>query len=219
MWSPLILPAALVLLTGVVCFEIREHRVGLVATKTPLSLLFIVAVILQPHPVPSYYHLLLSGLAFCLFGDVFLALPQKQMFLPGLISFLIAHVCYILAFYYVTHINVFTYVGAIITFPVSAGIYLYLRPHLNSMNRPVIAYVIVISFMLCGAWSILGDSGILLKGRSSVFIAALCFYLSDVFVARDRFVKREHFNRIAGLPTYYAAQFLLAFSVAWIDPR
>ncbi|MBI4776159.1 MAG: lysoplasmalogenase [Deltaproteobacteria bacterium] len=218
MWSLFILPAALVLLAGVLHFENTEHRVGLVAAKTSLSLLFIVTAILQPHPVPDYYHVLLFGLAFCLIGDVFLALPQKRMFLPGLVSFLIGHVCYILAFLYVAHINAFTYLGAIITFPVSAGIYLYLRPHLNSMNRPVLAYVIVISIMLCGAWSILGDSGILLMGRISIFIAAVCFYLSDVFVARDRFVKKEYFNRVVGLPTYYVAQFLLAFSVAWIEP-
>ena len=217
MWNLFILTAALILLACTLHFENRERRVGRVATKTSLSLLFILAVTLQLHPIPGYYHFLLCGLIFCLFGDVCLALPRKRMFLMGLVSFLIGHVCYILAFFYVAHVNTFTWVGAIVTFPVSTGIYLYLRPHLNSMNRPVLAYVIVISIMLCGACSILGDTGIPLKGRSSVFIAAVCFYLSDVFVARDRFVKKENINRIVGLPTYYTAQFLLAFSVGWME--
>ncbi len=42
---------------------------------------------------------------------------------------------------------------------------------------------------------------------------ALSFYVSDVFVARDRFLKEEFINRLVGLPMYYAGQFLLAFSV------
>lgn len=46
-----------------------------------------------------------------------------------------------------------------------------------------------------------------------VFGGALLFYLSDIFVARDRFLKTSFLNRLVGLPIYYAGQFLLAFSV------
>jgi len=42
------------------------------------------------------------------------------------------------------------------------------------------------------------------------------FYISDLFVARDRFFKTEFSNRLLGLPLYYAGQFLLAFSVGLI---
>jgi uncharacterized membrane protein YhhN len=43
---------------------------------------------------------------------------------------------------------------------------------------------------------------------------ATLFYLSDFTVARDRFVPGAGFaNRAIGLALYYAAQFLLAFSV------
>ena len=47
----------------------------------------------------------------------------------------------------------------------------------------------------------------------TVFVGAVSFYLSDVFVARDRFLKSEFVNRLIGLPMYYCGQFLLAFSV------
>ena len=40
--------------------------------------------------------------------------------------------------------------------------------------------------------------------------AAVAFYLSDVSVARDRFVAPGFGNRIWGLPLYYAAQLLFA---------
>jgi uncharacterized membrane protein YhhN len=43
---------------------------------------------------------------------------------------------------------------------------------------------------------------------------ALAFAASDVFVARHRFVAPGPLNRTWGLPLYYAAQLLLASTVA-----
>jgi hypothetical protein len=50
----------------------------------------------------------------------------------------------------------------------------------------------------------------------AAFVGALGFYVSDVFVARQRFLKSEIVNRLIGLPLYYGGQFLLAFSVCLI---
>jgi uncharacterized membrane protein YhhN len=76
------------------------------------------------------------------------------------------------------------------------------------MLAPVRAYIVVISIMLClafGAWRA-GASPLLLLG-------ALSFYLSDLSVARDRFVQQDFFNRLWGLPAYYLGQLCLAMSV------
>ena len=49
--------------------------------------------------------------------------------------------------------------------------------------------------------------------REKMFLSGrIFFYISDLFVARNRFLKREFFNRLVGLPLYYTGQFLLAFS-------
>jgi uncharacterized membrane protein YhhN len=130
-----------------------------------------------------YYYCLLVGLTFCLGGDIFLALPQKMMFLFGLIFFLIGN------------------------------IFFWLRPHLGSMKAPVVLYVIIITIMVTGAWSVLGDSNLARSGRIMVFAGAFSFYFSDIFVARDRFLRKGFLNRLIGLPMYYTGQFLLAFSV------
>lgn len=45
---------------------------------------------------------------------------------------------------------------------------------------------------------------------------AVAFYVSDVFVARDRFMKGGFVNRLVGLPLYYAGQFLIAFSLGFL---
>ena len=81
------------------------------------------------------------------------------------------------------------------------------------MNIPVVLYVIIISIMVSGAWTVLGDPDLNRSGRIVVFIGALSFYFSDVYVARDRFMGQQFLNRLIGLPFYYAGQFLLAFSV------
>ena len=213
MLNVLIIILAAILLSGVLFFEKRENRRALVSTKTLLSLLFIVAVLIQPHPTPSYFHLLLAGLIVCMGGDVFLALPQGKMFLFGLVSFLLGHLFYILAFFSVAETSTWTWIGLLTVCVLSIWIYSWLRPHLGSMNIPVLLYVIIISIMFSGAWTVLGGLDLNRSGRIMVFVGALSFYFSDVFVARDRFIGRQFLNRLVGLPLYYAGQFLLAFSV------
>ncbi|MFC1516607.1 lysoplasmalogenase [Thermodesulfobacteriota bacterium] len=208
----IVVPAA-ILLTGLLYFEKRGNLKGNLPTKTLLSSLFIVVILIQPHLIYRYYQFLLAGLIFCLAGDVCLAVPGNKWFLAGLVSFLLGHLFYIFAFFYVAAPGLWSAAGATIFFFISTGIYFHLKPHLGSMNIPVLFYVVVITVMLSVAWSVLVDSGFALPGRVMVFSGALLFYVSDLFVARNRFLKKEFFNRLMGLPLYYSGQFILAFSV------
>ena len=212
----LIVVFAVVLLTGLLYAEKREKRTGMVPAKGILSSLFILAAVIQPHPVAAYYRFLLAGLLFCLVGDVCLALPQKKAFLVGLVSFLVGHVLYIFAFATVAGAGLWTLAGFPVVLVASGIVYLRLVPHLGAMKLPVLLYVLVITVMLTGAWAVLGETGIACSGRGMIFAGALLFYLSDLFVARHRFVKKELFNRLVGLPLYYAGQFLLAFSTGLV---
>ena len=81
MLNTVIVLAAVVLLVGLLFFEKNGELKGKLPTKTVLSGLFILTALLQPHPIPEYFYILLIGLIFCLGGDVFLALPQERMFL------------------------------------------------------------------------------------------------------------------------------------------
>ena len=216
MLNILIIFLAAGLLGGLLYFEKEVNRKGLIPTKTVLSCLFILTAVVQPHSNSGYYYLLLIGLFFCLGGDIFLALPQERMFLFGLVSFLIGHVFYVICFFYVADVNQWSLIGAFIGLIVSSTVFFWLRPHLGSMMVPVIVYVIVITAMVVGAWTIFGDGRFSLAARLLVFIGALIFYLSDIFVARERFLKSGLVNRLFGLPLYYLGQFLLAFSVGLI---
>ena len=204
------------LLAGLLYCEKKQILKAKLAVKTALSALFILTAVVQPHPIDSYYWLILLGLIFCLGGDVFLALPQEKMFRFGLVSFLLGHVFYVVAFLYVAGINFWTFIGLTIGVIISGGVYFWLRPHLGSMKIPVLCYIMVITAMVVGAWTVLAAGGLALAGRVLVFIGALGFYFSDIFVARQRFLKAEFFNRLVGLPLYYGGQFMLAFSVGFI---
>ena len=217
MVNSLIVAVAAILLIGLLFFEKEENTKGLLPVKAALSSLFILTSIVQSHPIPAFYRLVLVGLLLCLGGDIFLALQWKRMFFYGLICFLLGHILYIIGFFYTARISHWTWIGLVTVLVISLRVYVWLGPHLGAMKGPVLLYVIVITVMACGAWSVLGSPHLALTGRIMVFVGALSFYFSDVFVARDRFIKKEFLNRMMGLTLYYAGQFLLAFSVGLVQ--
>jgi uncharacterized membrane protein YhhN len=213
MLNVLIIILGILLLIGLLYFEKKKDRKPLIVTKSILSLLFVITALLQPHSVTAYYHYLLVGLIFCLIGDVCLALPQEKAFKAGLVAFLIGHVFYIFSFS--SLIPIFNWFSPLlfIIFGISAFIFFWLRPHLKSMLIPVLIYIVVITLMVSGAWAVFWKSSSQLSGRILILVGSLCFYFSDVFVARDKFIKEEYRNRLFGLPLYYTGQFMLAFSI------
>jgi uncharacterized membrane protein YhhN len=211
-----IIVVAAVLLSVVLLAEKRENRALLVPSKGALSVLFVLTSVMVARVFSTYQALLLAGLAFCLAGDVFLALPQRTMFLLGLISFLIGHGFYVGAFLVVGSAGTWTLGGALVFCGLSAGVYRWLSPHLGRMRGPVSVYILVITAMVACACSVFERASLPREARFLILAGAVLFYVSDLFVARDRFLKKEFLNRLAGLPTYYCAQFLLAFSTAFI---
>jgi len=81
------------------------------------------------------------------------------------------------------------------------------------MLIPVLIYIVIITVMVIGAWAAFWKSSFQISGRALILAGSLCFYFSDVFVARDKFIREEYQNRLFGLPLYYAGQFMLAFSI------
>ena len=213
MGSTVIVVLAAVLLVSVLFFEKKGRTKGVLLSKAPLSLLFILTALLQTYPLLGYYCLMLLGFLFCLGGDVFLALPQRRMFLFGLVSFLLGHVFYTIGFFMLASVNSATWIGGLLGVILGGWVFHWLKPHLGKMTIPVSVYILVITAMVVGAWSVVGDSGLAAEGRVGVFVGAILFYVSDIFVARNRFIKTEMKNRYIGLPMYYAGQFTLAFSI------
>ena len=138
----------------------------------------------------------------------------KRWFTLGLFAFLLGHVAYVVAF--ALHGMALAWAGVALAalLPVAALVLRWLLGRADaSLKGPVIAYVVVISAMVATAAGALG-----LGAHPLVLAGAIAFYLSDLTVARDRFVTRGFENRIVGLPLYYTGQVLLALSVATFAP-
>lgn len=211
-----VLVVAGVLLVGLIRAEKTNKPKKILTVKTPLSLLFIVAWTLQPAQNPLFSGLILAALVFCLGGDVLLGMGSDKAFLGGLISFLLGHVMYTAAFFMNADVGTFMAAAMIVLLVAAALVWRWLEPHLEEMKTPVLAYMVIISIMVCAAAGLAANSTLPGSARMVILTGAVLFYISDLFVARQRFVVDAIVNRQIGLPLYYAAQFLLAFSAAWV---
>jgi uncharacterized membrane protein YhhN len=181
------------------------------ALKPATSALFLLAAFLQD-PQQPYDWLVVAALLLSAVGDVALIPASRRWFLAGLVAFLLGHVAYALAFWSRPEPWIFRPLAVVAIAAASLATYAWLRPHLGSMLRPVVAYMTVITLMLAAAWS-LGPPG-WSAATVQIALAATLFYVSDLSVARARFVPGTGFaNRAVGLPLYYVAQFLFAYSI------
>ncbi|MCA9978876.1 MAG: lysoplasmalogenase, partial [Anaerolineales bacterium] len=176
----------------------------------PLTTLLIImmAVLIGSTATAAYKWLIAAGLILCLAGDIFLMLPPRY-FLAGLGSFLAGHWFYIAAFTLDG--------GAVLTWwllPLliyGVAIHSLLRRHLGKMRWPVIVYII---FILAMAWAALGRwSSVGSYSAALAAIGALLFVISDSVLAYDRFRQKFPAARVVVLSTYWAAQWLIAYSV------
>lgn len=188
----------------------RAQRRSLVFIAKPTaSVGFLVVAVASGAWDSSYGRWILAGLVLSLLGDVFLMFRGAVQFQSGLVSFLLAHVAYTAAFL-VAGVSVPWALAAAAAALVAAwSVLRWLLPHVDEdMRGPVLAYVVVISLMVSLAMGTLG------AGRTALIATgAALFYVSDLFVARDRFVTPSFVNTLVGLPLYYLAQVLLALSV------
>jgi uncharacterized membrane protein YhhN len=180
----------------------------------PLTVLLIIWIVLQS-PSSLYRYLIVAGLLFSLAGDIFLMLPRDR-FIPGLVSFLIAHLFYIAAF---------TLDGALarpsllaaIALLVYGGVMLrLLLPTLGKMRLPVMVYMLVILLMVWQAsnrWVNTWTMASLLA-----FAGAWVFAASDSVLALNRFRREFKSAQFLILTTYFAAQWLIALSVWYHAP-
>jgi uncharacterized membrane protein YhhN len=148
------------------------------------------------------------GLVLSWFGDLFLISKREPIFLAGLVSFLLGHVAYIAAFAMRGTTSVGLIVGAVATIAVAIPIARWLLGHVTGpLRNPVITYILVISVMVTVA------IGATFAGAPPLLITgAVLFFVSDITVARERFVQQGFVNRLVGLPLYYGGQILLAMT-------
>jgi len=186
--------------------------------KMSASTLFIILAVysLRVQELPDYfktsYYFLLVGLIFSWWGDLFLLWRHTILFFLGLVAFLLGHISYITAFLF-AQIDIYLFLSAFLVFMVPAiGIAIWLSPNLGAMRIPVYVYILIITLMLSlaiGVWASMG--------LWNLSLGALMFYISDIFVARDRFKVSDKWNLLIGGPLYFFGQLFIASSLIWLN--
>ena len=200
--------AVAVLLWG----EYREDRRVVWAAKPAASVFFVLTAISAGALASTYGLWVLAALILCMAGDILLIPKGEKSFLAGMGAFAAGHLAYVGAFASGgPSFSPLFFAGA-------AGMAIFallslrwLWPHLGAFRAPVAAYTTIIAIMV--AASFLASPPGHAAPSMLVIIGAAGFAVSDLAVARDRFVAPGFFNRLWGLPLYYGAQLLLAASV------
>lgn len=150
----------------------------------------------------GYGQILIGAMLLCCLGDMLLVKPgQGVMFQLGIAAFLVGHLLFAVAFASLPLNAVALAMAAVIAGLFAWRVIVWLQPHLDTfMQRAVIAYSLAISLMLvfaagAGWWPL---------------AAATMFAVSDLSVARDRFIAPGFANVVWGLPLYYVSQVAMA---------
>ena len=196
---------------GLLLAEWRGSQAGKWVAKPAASCGFLAVAWLAGAFEHSYGRGLMLGLVLCAVGDVLLIPPGTgRAFLLGIASFALGHAAYAWAF---VARGVHVIASSIAFAGMLAVVVLVLRwlgPRLPSdMRLPLRFYMAVIALMVAAAVGVSVRSG-----DSAIAVGAIAFALSDLSVARDRFVRAQLVNVLWGLPLYYFAQLLLAFTSA-----
>lgn len=194
-------------------------RVALeVVPKAIASLGFIGAALALGALDTFYGQTLLLALAWGFIGDVLLALRGSRLaFLFGIVAFLFGHLGYVMVFRLRGTDPQAIWISLGVLAVIGLGVWRWLAPHLSprpgprggpgvgpGMRGAVVAYIAVISLMVAFAVGTFA-----LRPSAVPLIGATMFWVSDLTVARQRFVRPSFWNRAVGLPLYYAAQFVL----------
>ncbi|MFM8304155.1 MAG: lysoplasmalogenase [Actinomycetota bacterium] len=190
---------------------VATHRRLLEYVAKPLTTVGLLAVAMTVDPVHADVRAAFAvALVLSLAGDVFLMLPGDRWFVPGLASFLLAHLAYVAGFALGPGSGAELLIGVLVVLVVSVpmGVRLIraVRRTRPELTVPVAAYVLVIAAMVASAtgW-----------GNAWAVAGAWLFFVSDALIGETRFVRPEvpRWGPLAVIVTYHLAQAGLVVSL------
>lgn len=180
-----------------------------IAKPLATALVFALAWRARPAVSARYRHFVLAGIACSLAGDVLLMLPG-DLFVPGLVAFLLGHACFIAALLGDSRFAVPVWpLLACLAYGIANLVALW-GAIAAPLRVPVIVYVAVLCSMAGQALAraLRGEAPARLAARG-----ALLFMLSDSVLAWDRFRGPLPLASLWVLATYYLALWWIARSV------
>ncbi len=178
----------------------------------PLATLLIAAMALSlANSEPVYRRWIIIGLLWSTLGDIMLMLPGDY-FLHGLLSFLVAHLAYLVAF--TRRERMFASAAPFVVYAlVAVAVLACLWEGIPAAMRiPVVIYVVALGAMAAQAaaiWSLRRD-----RASALAAVGGALFMFSDSLIAFNRFGEPFEASRVLVLASYWLAQWLIARSIA-----
>jgi uncharacterized membrane protein YhhN len=182
----------------------------------PLILLSLLAYYLLSVTRENRSMIVVMGILFSFFGDTFLLYEKEysMFFIFGLLSFLVAHIFYIVAYRQHRFEDTGDKLHGIqkirFAFPIilaGTGLVVILYPVLGDLQIPVVIYALVLTIMVVQALFRLhrtSDASFWM-----VFMGAVLFMLSDSILAINKFLGAISFASFWIMSSYILAQFLI----------
>ncbi len=188
---------------------LQENEMRWISKPLLMPVLMLLFYVASKRKNGKLFNLILAALFLSWCGD--LLLQAKNLFIPGLLSFLLAHVFYIIYFKNVVkNREGFFQMKPLLIIPVLLYVVLLLAilyPFLNELKIPVIFYSMTIGAMLLMA---INTRQQLNKTASFFFITgALLFVISDSVLAVNLFVVKHLVLSLCVMATYAIAQYLI----------
>ena len=156
---------------------------------------------------------IIGALVFSTMGDILLIFEGRPFFILGLLSFLLAHVLFVLIFRSragTIKLDFYTVVCSLFILSYYFFFMKFLWPHLGAMRIPVLAYAFVISGMLWMALQLLRSPSSL---RGHIVLGALFFVVSDSLLSIQLFYSSFELAHFYVMLTYLLAQLLLVYGI------
>jgi uncharacterized membrane protein YhhN len=187
---------------------------ALFVAKPLATVLLIVHAARRGDDEPAVRRWILAGLVLSLAGDVALLWP-KEGFLPGLVSFLLAHLAYIAAFSKRARLGA-RWAPFGVYAVVAGAVLALLWPGVpGALRVPVLLYVACLAAMAAQAAAVwLASRGGEREGLARIgAIGGALFVLSDALLATNKFAGPLPLASLWVLASYWAAQWCIAGSL------
>jgi uncharacterized membrane protein YhhN len=150
-------------------------------------------------------------------GDVFLMLPA-DLFVPGLASFLLAHLAYVVAFNQTAPPAGRTAAAAIGVLTIGTALYMPIRRGAvrkghPELSVPLAVYLLAIAAMVVSAIGTAGRADWTAAASALAVVGAALFFVSDALIGWTRFVGSVRRSPVLIIVTYHVGQVLLTLAL------
>jgi uncharacterized membrane protein YhhN len=214
MMNLMVIGIVLCLLFGALAiFGGETGRKTLVRVGKPLATLSLLLIVGFP-PWDRFQTLVVVGILFSLAGDVALLGDGDREFLIGTVAFLIAHVCYIIAFIGAVPaggVGAYASPATAVVLAASVTLVALLWPKAGVMRGPIVVYAAAITTMVSSA---IACARVIAPQAAAMGVGAgaVLFYLSDASLAWNRFRSPFRHSQLVILATYWLGQIGIALA-------